>query len=81
MTTLITGIRKTATVKKGGKIEITSPELPSGTKVEVLILVKLPEPDATAYLLSGEANRRHLLQALQDLHNPNSRIPIDINVL
>jgi hypothetical protein len=40
MSTLITGIRKTATVKKGGKIEITSSELPPGTKVDVLVLVK-----------------------------------------
>jgi len=57
MTTLITGIRKTATVKKGGKIEITSPELPPGTKVEVLVLVKLPEPDTTAYLLELFPNK------------------------
>lgn len=60
-TTMITGIRQKTIVAEGGKIEFSSPELPKGTLVQ----------DTTEYLLSTEANRNHLFQALQDLNTPS----------
>jgi antitoxin YefM len=74
---MITGIRQKTVVGEGGKIEIVSPELPSGTPVEVIVLVEPVEQDTTEYLLSTEANRNHLLQALQDLEKPDSYIFVD----
>jgi antitoxin YefM len=74
---MITGIRQKTVVGEGGKIEIVSPELPSGTLVEVIVLVEPVEQDTTEYLLSTEANRNHLLQALQDLEKPDGYIYVD----
>jgi antitoxin YefM len=74
---MITGIRQKTVVGEGGKIEIVSPELPGGTLVEVIVLVEPVEQDTTEYLLSTEANRNHLLQALQDLEKPDSYIYVD----
>ena len=71
---MITGIRQKTVVGEGGKIEFVSPELPSGTLVEVIVLVEPEEQDATEYLLSTEANRNHLLKALQDLDDPSCYI-------
>lgn len=74
---MITGIRQKTVVREGGKIELVSPELPSGMLVEVIVLVESEEQDATEYLLSTEANRNHLLQALQDLDDPSCYIYVD----
>lgn len=71
---MIAGIRQKTLVGEGGKIEVLSPELPSGTLVEVIILVEPVEQDTTEYLLSTEANRGHLLQALRDLEDPSRYI-------
>ncbi len=71
---MITGIRQKTVVGEGGKIEFVSPELPSGTLVEVIVLMEPEDQDATEYLLSTEANRNHLLQALQDLDDPSRYI-------
>ncbi len=38
-------IRQQAIVKKGGRIEIFSPELPVGATVEVIVLFDPPSPD------------------------------------
>jgi antitoxin YefM len=51
--------------------------LPDGALVEVIVLVESAEQDATEYLLSTEANRQHLLQALEDLEQPASYIYVD----
>jgi len=74
---MITGIRQKTIVGKGGKIEFLSPELPNGTLVEVIVLVEPEKQDATEYLLSTEANRNHLFQALQDLNDPSCHIYVD----
>ena len=71
---MITGIRQKTVVGEGGKIEFVSPELSSGTLVEVIVLVEPEEQDATEHLLSTEANRNHLLKALQDLDDPSCYI-------
>ncbi|HLM00986.1 MAG TPA: hypothetical protein VK400_08005 [Pyrinomonadaceae bacterium] len=77
---MITEIREKTVVKEGGKIEISSPDLPIGTEVEVIVLVEEVQ-DTTEYLLSGEANRRHLEQAMRDAEKPEKLIYIDIENL
>jgi antitoxin YefM len=74
---MITGIRQKVIVGEGGKIEILSPELPSGVLVEVIVLVEPVEQDTTEYLLSTEANRNHLHEALQDLEKPSNYVYVD----
>lgn len=76
---MISGIREKTVVKEGGKIEISSPDLPDGAQVEVIVLVE--EKDTTEYLLSSEANRKHLEQAMRDAENPEKLIYIDIENL
>jgi antitoxin YefM len=66
---MLTGIRQRTRVAEGGRIEIPFSELPSGTLVDVIVLV---EQDTTEYLLSTEANRAHLREALRDLDDPSS---------
>ncbi|CAN5628977.1 hypothetical protein BH18ACI1_BH18ACI1_19040 [soil metagenome] len=77
---MITGIREKTIVKENGMIEISAPDLPIGTEVEVIILVE-EEQDTTEYLLSTEANRRHLEQAMRDAEDPKKRIYVDIENL
>lgn len=76
---MLTGIRERAVVKENGKVEIFAPDLPVGTEVEVIVLVD--EMDETEYLLSTEANRKHLEQALIDAEDPTKRIYVDIDSL
>jgi antitoxin YefM len=66
---MITGIRQKTIVKEDGKIEILSSGLPPGVTVEVIVFVDSEEQDTTEYLLSKEANRKHLYQALKDLED------------
>lgn len=77
---MITGIREKTVVKEGGKIEISSSDLPAGAQVEVIVLVE-EERNATEYLLSSEANRRHLDQSMRDAENPEKLIYIDVKNL
>ncbi len=77
---MITGIREKTYVKEGGKIEISSSDLPIGTEVEVIVLIE-EKRDSTDYLLSTEANRRHLEEARQDAQNPEKLIYVDIDNL
>ncbi len=67
---MIGSIRQKTIVREGGRVEVRSPELPVGAKVEVIVLVEPEEPDTTEYLLSAEANRQHLMQALKDAEDP-----------
>jgi len=73
---MITGIREKTVVKEGGRIEILSPDLPIGTTVEVIVLVE-DEQDATEYLLSTEANRKYLEEALEELKHPEKFIRLN----
>ncbi len=77
---MITGIREKTFVKEGGKIEISSSDLPIGTEVEVIVSIE-EKRDSTDYLLSTEANRRHLEEARQDAQNPEKLIYVDIDNL
>ena len=74
---MITGIREKTIVKEGGKVEISSTDLPIGMEVEVIVLVE-EEQDETEYLLSTEANRKNLEEALQELEHPENFIYINL---
>ena len=67
---MIGSIRQKTIVREGGWVEIRSPELPIGARVEVIVLVEPEDSDTTEYLLSSEANRQHLEQALKDAEDP-----------
>ncbi|MEO0987803.1 MAG: hypothetical protein AAFY20_20020 [Cyanobacteria bacterium J06639_14] len=81
---MLSGIKQRGVVGKDGKIEIQTSELAEGTVVEVIILVEqstVEQPeiadqqqDTTDYLLSNEANRRHLIASLQQLETPQNLI-------
>ena len=64
---MIPGIRQRAIVGEGGKIEIRSPELPPSAVVEVIVMIEPAEGDTTECLLSSEANRKRLMESLEDL--------------
>jgi antitoxin YefM len=67
---MIGSIRQRTIVHEGGRVEIQSSELPIGARVEVIVLIEPEGLDTTEYLLSSEANRRHLEQALKDAEDP-----------
>jgi antitoxin YefM len=77
---MITGIREKTVVKENGMVEVSAIDLPTGTQVEVIVLVE-DEQDTTEYLLSTEANRKYLEQALEDLKHPEKFIQVDIEKL
>ena len=74
---MITGIREKTFVKENGMVEVSAPDLPIGTEVEVIIFVE-EEQDETEYLLSTEANRKHLEEALEELKHPEKFISINL---
>lgn len=78
---MITGIREKAIVRENGTIEIDAADLPIGAKVEVIVLIEEDERDTTEYLLSTEANRRHLMESMRDAANPEKLIRVDIDGL
>jgi antitoxin YefM len=78
---MLTGIREKTVVKENGMVEISAPDLPIGTAVEVIVLVEEEEIDTTEYLLSTEANRKHLERAMRDAEDPEKRIYVDIENL
>ena len=74
---MLSGIKRRGIVGKDGKIEIQASELIEGTVVEVIVLVeqyaiesnasRQISQDTTEYLLSTEANRTHLITAIQNV--------------
>ena len=74
---MITVIRENTIVKENGMVEVSALDLPIGTEVEVIVLVE-EEQDTTEYLLSTEANRRHLEEALEELKHPEKFIQINL---
>lgn len=73
---MIQGLRKKIIVEEEGRVEINSPELHRGDKVEIIILVN-PSEDETEYLLSTEANKLHVKEAMEQLKDKNGYIYID----
>lgn len=78
---MIVGVRQKTVVGKGGKVEFSSPALPAGALVDVIVLIEPEEQDETEYLLSTEANRDHLLQALRELDDSANYIYVDPDTL
>jgi antitoxin YefM len=76
---MLTGIREKTVVKENGMVEISAPDLPVRTEVEVIVLVEEEEMDTTEYLLSTEANRKHLEEALEQLKHPENFIRFDMD--
>ncbi|YAF95972.1 MAG: hypothetical protein AB3A66_26180 [Nodularia sp. CChRGM 3473] len=69
---MLSGIKQKAIVGKDGKVELSTTELPEGTVVEVIVLVEPPtKENETTYLLKSEANKKHLLKALENVEKGN----------
>ena len=69
---------KYQTIIKNGQLSLPHLDLPEGTVVEAILLIKeAAEMDETDYLLSTEANRQHLQEAIESLKNPDSYIYVD----
>ncbi len=69
---MLSGIKQKAVVNKEGKVEVSVPELPEGTVVEIILLVESNiEEDETTYLLKSEANKKHLLKAIENIEKGN----------
>lgn len=75
---MLSGIKQQVIVGKDGKIEIQTSAIAEGTVVEVIVLVEqadeavttgqaISQEDATAHLLSTEANRYQLMSAIQSI--------------
>lgn len=65
---MINSIKQKAIVGKNGKIELAETELTEGSLVEVIVLVESAnEEDETEYLFSSQANKEHLLDALENV--------------
>ena len=73
---MLTGIKQQAIVGKDGKIEIQTSDIPEGTAVEIIVLVEQAEQDTTEYLLSTEANRHQLLEAIARAEIPDNLVVI-----
>jgi len=73
---MINSIKQKTIVGKGGKVEIISSELPEGALVEVIVLVEWVEKDTTEYLLSTEANRKHLMESLENVEKRENLVVI-----
>lgn len=69
---MLSGIKQKAIVGKDGKIELSATELAEGTVVEVIVLVEpQTEEDDTTYLMKSEANKKHLLKAIENVDKGN----------
>ncbi len=69
---MFSGIKQKAIVGKDGKIELSTTELAEGTVVEVIVLVEpQTEEDDTTYLMKSEANKKHLLKAMENVDKGN----------
>ncbi|MCB8750632.1 hypothetical protein L2E71_07900 [Planktothrix agardhii 1032] len=69
---------KYKTTIKNGKLDLPSLDLPEGTVIEAILLIgKSTETDETDYLLSTEANRHHLKEAVESLKHPENYIYVD----
>lgn len=70
--------RKYTTTIKNGQLDLPPLNLPEGTVVEAILLIQEPDAmDETDYLLSTEANRLHLKEAVELLRNPDNYIYVD----
>lgn len=69
---------KYKTTIKNGQLDLPPLDLPEGTVVEAILLIKQStQTDETDYLLSTEANRQHLKEAIELLKDPENYIYVD----
>jgi antitoxin YefM len=71
-------------IVKNGRLDMPIINLPEGTIVEAILLIEQESQidiDETAYLLSTEANRRNLMEGLEELKQPQNYIYVDIAAL
>jgi antitoxin YefM len=75
---MLNGIKQKTIVGKNGRVELPTTELEEGTIVEVIILVEQVKPvkhivseNETTYLLSSEANKNRLLNAIENVEKGN----------
>jgi len=71
-------------IVKNGRLDMPIINLPEGTIVEAILLVEQESQidiDETEYLLSTEANRRNLIEGLEELKQPQNYIYVDITAL
>ncbi|MBD2483213.1 MULTISPECIES: hypothetical protein [Planktothrix] len=81
---MLSGIKQQVVVGKDGKIEIQTSELVEGMVVEVIVLVEQDvfntntnpsiKQDETEYLLSTQANRNHLMTAIQNIETKTNLV-------
>lgn len=81
---MLSGMKQQVVVGKDGKIEIQTSHLAEGTVVEVIVLVEQDvvetnanqsiQQDVTEYLLSTEANRYHLMTAIQNIETKTNLV-------
>jgi antitoxin YefM len=65
---MVDTIRQKTIVGKNGKIELSQTQLKEGTSVEVIIVAdSVSTEDETTYLLKSEANKKHLLQSIENV--------------
>ena len=68
---MFSGIKHKAIVGKDGKIELSATKLLEGT-VEVIVLIEpATKEDETTYLMKSEANKKHLLKAMDNVDKKN----------
>lgn len=69
---MLSGIKQKAIVGRDGKIELSTTEFEEGTVVEVIVFAEPQiEEDATTYLLKSEANKKRLLEAIENVKKGN----------
>ena len=73
-------------IVKNGRLDMPMIDLPEGTVVEAILLVEQEtewklKMDETGYLLSIIANRRNLLEGLEELKLPQNCIYVDVATL
>lgn len=77
---MITEIRERITVLPNGRIEIPTSPFDEGIEVDVVVRRNnaVDEMDETDYLLSTEANRERMEEALEELKHPENFIPLNM---
>ncbi len=69
---MLSGIKQKAIVGRDGKIELSITEFEEGTVVEVIVFAEPQiEEDATTYLFKSEANKKRLLEAIENVKKGN----------